>query len=346
MPSTIIHYFTGTGNTAHAVKMIAKALAEADYSVTTVMLSKGVVPQKGKYDYHIFAFPVLSWSAPAMMKEYVRQMPVSSGEKVAVLAINGAIISEGKLVNGFTGQALEEIEAILKRKKYDIFLTSNASFPDNWTQMTNPCDENSIPVIYKAGEMSVSNFINEFLSEKRSLYRCGGFNKAWSFIVAFLFGKIGRKVLGTFYISDEKCTGCSLCAKSCPSETIVMKNGKPRWGADCEDCNKCINICPEKAIQVSMPLMIIQIVLNLIITVIGIKYALKLSVYVMHLSGLSLVIADIILIYLAVWIGLLITLYPLNYLFDFLASISSLQKFFAKSVTKNFRRYKAPGFNS
>lgn len=346
MPKTIIHYFTGTGNTAHAVKMVAKALAEADHSVTTVKLSKGVMPQKGKYDYHIFAFPVLSWAAPAMMKEYVKQMPVSSGEKVAALAINGAIISEGKLVNGFTGQALEEIEEILKRKKYDVFLTSNASFPENWTQMTNPCDENAIPVIFKEGEADVNSFISSFLSNKVSLYRCGGFNKAWSYVVALLFGKIGRKVLGTFYISDEKCTGCSLCAKSCPSDTIVMKNGKPRWGANCEDCNKCINICPEKAIQVSMPLMIIQIVINLIITVTGIKYALQLSVDVLHFSGLSLVIADIILIYLAIWIGLLISLYPLKYLFDFLASISFLQKFFTKSATKNFRRYRAPGFNS
>lgn len=147
MPSTLIHYFTGTGNTAHAVHLISEDLKTAGHEVTVVQVSYGVLPPTESFDFHIVAFPVLSWAPPAMMSSYLKKLPRLKGTKAAILAINGALVSNGKLIAGYTGQALEEAEKILRRKKLDVFLTGNASFPDNWTQMTNPCDEEGLKII-------------------------------------------------------------------------------------------------------------------------------------------------------------------------------------------------------
>lgn len=344
MSSTLIHYFTGTGNTAHAVKLISEALKAAGHEISIVQVKLGVLPPTGTFDFHICAFPVLSWAPPAMMSNYLKKMPKLNGTKAAILAINGALLSNGKLVAGYTGQALEEAERILKRKKMNVFLTGNASFPDNWTQMTNPCDEEGLRIIIPQGDVQVRTFAENFLLEKRELYRCGALNTAWSWLVARGFGKIGRRILGTFYIADANCTGCAICAKTCPAETIVMEKKLPRWKTRCEDCNRCINICPEKAIQVSLPLMLIQITLNLFLTVWFIESVLDYaSLIIVGMPWLKILV-DIPLVILAIYLAVWVSLVPLDYVFRLLMKNPSVRSYFTRSFTKSFRRYAAPGF--
>lgn len=52
------------------------------------------------------------------------------------------------------------------------------------------------------------------------------------------------------FFADDKCISCGLCAKICPEEAIVIRNGKPEWiKRKCQHCTACINRCPAKAIQ-------------------------------------------------------------------------------------------------
>lgn len=145
------------------------------------------------------------------------------------------------------------------------FSSSNASFPDNWTQATNPCNAKDSETIFHLGEAEVNTFIQNFLVEKQDLFRCGIFNQIWSFVIAGLFGLFGRRMLGKFFVADAHCTGCAFARNLSGSE---HPNGseKPVWKSRCEDCNRCINVCPEKALQVSIPLMVVHLVLNLGLT--------------------------------------------------------------------------------
>lgn len=344
MATIFIHYFTGTGNTAHSVKLISKNLRENGNEVRIIQVQKGVIPPVESPDFHLIAFPVLSWAAPVLMKKYVSEMPKSGKAKTAILAVNSAIINDGKLVKGYTGQALEQLEHILRKKKYDVFLTGNASFPDNWTQFTNPCRPEEIKEIFKVGEAEVQTFSEKFLSGKKELYRCGFGNIVWSNIVATLFGYIGRRVLGKFYIADENCTNCGICVKSCPVGAIKAGKEKPWWGTTCEDCNRCINICPEKAIQVSMPLFIIQTALNIGLTVWAIVAILQYMPQIIHLDKFFLLTIEIVLIILATIFLLWAAMVPFDAFFRLLMKIHSVRKFFSKSHTAGFRRYVAPGY--
>jgi ferredoxin len=50
-------------------------------------------------------------------------------------------------------------------------------------------------------------------------------------------------------VNPEKCTGCECCVEACPTEAIVMKDGKAVVKeADCVDCGACVNECPSEAI--------------------------------------------------------------------------------------------------
>jgi menaquinone-dependent protoporphyrinogen IX oxidase len=155
MSKVIIHYFTGTGNTAHAVKVISRELQTAGHEVKALQVKNGVLPPDETFDYHIVAFPVLSWAAPVMMKRYLRKMPSGKSVKTAILAVKGAAYFKGKLSMGYSGQALVQARNILTRKDYNVFLTGEAAFPDNWTQMTNPCDESDTKTILEVGEEDI-----------------------------------------------------------------------------------------------------------------------------------------------------------------------------------------------
>jgi NAD-dependent dihydropyrimidine dehydrogenase PreA subunit/flavodoxin len=345
MSKIIIHYFTGTGNTAHSVKLMSERLQNAGHKVKIWQVRKGVLPPVEVFDYHIIAFPVLSWASPVIMQRYIRKMPKGLGAKTAILAVNGAIIYKGELVKGYTGQAIEELEKILKRKKYDVFLTGNASFPDNWTQVTNPSSKQDVEVIFPLGEAEVHVFIEKFLAEKRELFRCGFFNWLCSYFISVLFGIIGRRALGKFYIADERCTGCAICVRSCPAQTIKMEHKKPYWGASCEDCNRCINICPEQAVQVSVPAFILQSAINLILIIWAIR---AIQTYIpewFQINQLLLIGLEIIIIVSAYIILLWISFVPIDAFLRRLLRLKGVRHFFSLSYTQKYRRYKAPGFN-
>jgi NAD-dependent dihydropyrimidine dehydrogenase PreA subunit/flavodoxin len=344
MTRTVIHYFTGTGNTAHSVKMIAEQLQNTGHEVKICQVKKDILPPDEFFNYHIIAFPVLSWAAPDLMKHYIRKMPVSTGAKTAILAVNGAVIRKGKIVKGFTGQALEEISNILRRKKYDVFLTGNASFPDNWTQFFNPSKKEEAEIIFPFGESDVRQFIADFIQGKKIIYRCGLFNKIWTYLTSILFGYVGRRVLGKFYMADERCTGCEICVKTCPAKTIKMSHKKPYWTTTCEDCNRCINLCPEQAIQVSMPLFIIQSIINLSLTIWAIWAILEYAPGWIHTNQFFLVSSEIVLIILITLVLLWICIVPIDAFFRLLIRNMNIRRFFSISYTKKFRRYIAPGF--
>ena len=60
---------------------------------------------------------------------------------------------------------------------------------------------------------------------------------------------IDRQV--TTVIDLQKCTGCGLCVKVCPSETISMQADKARVTGDRSlQCGHCVAVCPADAVRV------------------------------------------------------------------------------------------------
>ena len=56
-----------------------------------------------------------------------------------------------------------------------------------------------------------------------------------------------RKILYPKVVA-EKCTACGACIEVCPTDTIVMENGKAYVKIEnCRNCKKCMIACPENA---------------------------------------------------------------------------------------------------
>ena len=56
----------------------------------------------------------------------------------------------------------------------------------------------------------------------------------------------------TVQIDTEKCIGCGLCQKDCPSSNIVVENKKAGVIAqDCIMCGHCVAVCPKAAVSMT-----------------------------------------------------------------------------------------------
>lgn len=67
-------------------------------------------------------------------------------------------------------------------------------------------------------------------------------------------------------IDKEKCTGCAMCAKICPTDAIHVETGEkiPRvtYPEECWHCNACVLDCKPGAIKLRIPLPAMMLYIN------------------------------------------------------------------------------------
>ncbi len=50
-------------------------------------------------------------------------------------------------------------------------------------------------------------------------------------------------------IDEQKCVGCVLCMKACPTQAIRLQGGKAIIKSErCVDCGECYRVCPHEAV--------------------------------------------------------------------------------------------------
>jgi ferredoxin len=266
-----ITFFSGTGNTRHACTSLAACLEREGWSVGLREIAPprsataaGKVSDASSHanppDLTVFAFPVFAFGMPHLVRRFVRRLPPVEGISAAVIAVFGDDLSgppsARRRVSGYEGGALDDAVRLLSRRGYAVLTARGVGFPHSFTQFSSPPDEEACRVILTDSEAAVAAMAADLAAGRHGLRTRGPATLIWSRVVGAMFSLVGRRALGKMYAADERCTSCGWCERACPSRTIVMRGPGgsrrlPRWGWQCEACQRCINGCPEKAIQVS-----------------------------------------------------------------------------------------------
>ncbi len=331
MKSLLIHYFSGTGNTERAVKIIAERLEEKKYGVTLQEVQTNIMFNDCEADLHVFAFPVYAMSVPNIMLEYLNKAYTDKPAKAAVLAIHGEINKE-KSIPGHPGFSPMQAQKILEEKGFEVFLTDAFGYAVSMTQMMNVPDQETIKYLNELGDEKLGVFIKHLEEETVSYYHCDPVLKA----ISFPFGKgymwFGRRILSQFFIADGNCNQCHLCVKSCPAQAISFYKIKPKWSMSCEGCQRCINLCPQCAIQASIPRLVIIGGLTLLPFH---KYMAKCieKVFRFRISAYNPIILATCML------PMFLCIKTASSLLSMFEQVPSLKKIMELNYTKSFRRY-------
>jgi len=321
MKMALIHYFSGTGNTYHMVKVIGDRLKLHGYEVVYNNIESGNEEQVNDFILHVFAYPIYAFGTPSIVLRYFKNLKPVQGCKTSIIC---------SCVE-FEGQSLSHATSILKRKGYDVFLTDIGIYPHNWTQIANPVDEKIQRKVFEDTDNKIVELTDKITNFKVSMRKCSMLNLGWSWLVFILFSIIGRRILGKTFIADNSCISCQKCKEGCPVKAIQLSKGKPKWNWKCENCQRCMNICPNRSIQTS-PIRLIIFIL------VGIVIFFPLISFNQHYQ-----LPFLVNVFLYGVLFLAMTFF-MDIIMNALEKISVVRKLFEYSYTKKYRRYMVKEF--
>lgn len=243
MKSVKVFYFTGTGNTKKVTDMLQEQLQSYSVQVETDPIEDYTKSSKSLdtelYDMIGLAFPIIGFSAPKIVYDFIQHLPPSLDKKLFLLATGADFIS----VNYYTFTRLIKI---LKRRNIDVFYSRIIVMPSNWMVSYNDI---FVKQLVDCARMKVLHMCEDLLNDNSRVYTPGVFVKSFSASLSWLERTFGAKQFGLSLRVDKRCNQCNICVKNCPANNIEWDNGHLKFTNKCLICMRCIYNCPQKAIR-------------------------------------------------------------------------------------------------
>ena len=233
----MILYFSGTGNSRYAAKIIQSINGDEVVSINNLMKKESKETLKSEKPF-VFVCPTYAWRIPKVVEEFIRKTQFTGTKEVYFVLTCGAE----------TGNAVSHVSKICKEKGFNSKGFASVEMPDNYIVMYNTPGKEEVSKVMQSATKRITSLaenINDgksFDEEKRAL----GANLK-SGIVNHVFYSVFVSAKG-FY-STDKCISCGKCEKLCPLNNIQLIDGKPQWGENCTHCMACICGCPKEAIE-------------------------------------------------------------------------------------------------
>ncbi|MDF2567273.1 MAG: Ferredoxin [Oscillospiraceae bacterium] len=190
----------------------------------------------------IVLFPVYALNAPQPIYEYIKSLSKANKTPAVVISVSG-----GGEITPNTACRLHCIRH-LEKKGYEVVYEQMLVMPSNiFMQTPNQLSVLLLEILPAKVEKIVDDL---FLGVTRRT-RPNLLDRFFSSAAEFYKSKHGSARLGKRIKLNEACTGCGLCARSCPRENIMIQDKVPVFGGECVLCLKCIYGCPAKALSLS-----------------------------------------------------------------------------------------------
>ena len=240
----MIFYFSGTGNTKWMAQQLAQATGEQLLYIPDEL-------RKGKLQYTLqegerlgFCFPTHGWQPPRIVRTFIRNasfiLPPSSYVYAATTCGDNM------------GHAMRILDKELGKKgmKTDarfavVMPESNVCF--SFLHLDTPEKEQQKKTAAQKTVAHISEVVKNRQVGVEELVK-GAIPYTYTYVIGGYYNKhlITDK---HFWVDEEACIQCGLCAKLCPVDDI--EGLPPHWKHDgsCTNCLACYHHCPQHAIH-------------------------------------------------------------------------------------------------
>ena len=231
--------FSGTGNTLIAAKHLGNSLAEGGRNVAYRAMETTGKLELAKDAVLGMAVPVAFFSTYPTVWRFIDSLPPGDGREVFLLATMG----------GVSGGMEGPIRKAVRSRGYTPIGSCIVKMPSNYNNKSIPAERNKR--VIAAAEREIQNYAKKLLDGSADWSM--GKPLLSSSLAAFAHTRMPWKIFYGMFplkVSDDKCTGCGICADICPEGNISIRDGKAVIGDLCESCQRCCGFCPEEAVHV------------------------------------------------------------------------------------------------
>lgn len=232
-----LFYYSGTGNSLWITKELSSKLGETNI-ISMVEWQKNKQPISS--DVIGFIFPVYMWGVPGRVLEFISQITFLESKYVFAIAVNAGEVSN----------TIVQLKKIIQQKNSRLSLGFQIKMPSNYIPWGGPRPKDRIQKLYDDALAKIDKISNHIKAKETRPLDVGPLWQRilYSMVVYRLSFSHVRTMDGKFWV-DDKCNGCGICAKVCPTKNVVLVNNRPTWHKNCEQCLACIQWCPQCAIQ-------------------------------------------------------------------------------------------------
>jgi len=222
-----IFCFSGSGNSYWVAKEISAYFSKQPELITSFK-DKSTI-EIADSQVGIIA-PVYLNDIPKVVKEFILKLSFTDNNAYVFTVLTS---SSGKNKSGF-----KNVNIALAQHNAKLALAYDISMPSSFRERAD------ITSVLDAVPQKVAD-ITKAIAGKQDNYISHG-----SIVLPKSFTKLSvmYRPLTRMTVS-EKCDGCGLCCKLCPTSNIEIQNAKAVRGKNCIACTACVNWCPQHAIS-------------------------------------------------------------------------------------------------
>ena len=231
----MVLYFSGTGNSRFIASILAEETKQELLSMNDLLRKKEQLSLKNE-NFIIVVTPIYAGRIPRVVEKCIRKSSVSKGTRVYFVATCSDSMEN----------ASDYAEKLCVSKELDFYGMAEIRMPVGYILMFNAFDEKTSERLIKSGKQKAVKLAQSVIKEERFLNA----SHKWS-VMSHVINPVFNGVLmhSKGFRTTSGCTGCGICAESCPLNNIRLKNKKIEWGKDCTHCMACISKCPNEAIE-------------------------------------------------------------------------------------------------
>jgi ferredoxin len=247
-------YFSGTGNTHYVAHYLARKLQHLPVEIVLRSLEQQPAGKLDGFDLLVLGFPVYACDSPTLLHPYIAQLTPGEGRGALVFCTKGA----------WAGNAVPRNLDRLARRGYVPLGGVSVGMPgsdglafigkDSWMARAalHKDYDHLVAADHLAERMEqvlagllAGVPVERFRQPRPRHIGAMLLDGAWAAVYRW-----AENYLRTRFRADERCNGCDLCTRICPTDNVELVQGHARFGDRCALCMRCIHSCPQEAIQI------------------------------------------------------------------------------------------------